>query len=95
MCAGFLFLMYLSDKLAGHLQYQLWLQILIPEGRGLRIWLLIPFLDLPPIGTTMSDIFANFTLAVSIDSGQGAFGFSNLDFECWLYCYYVCKAQMS
>ena len=43
----------------------------------------------------MSDIFANFTLAVSVDSGQGAFGFTNLDLSTGCIAAYVCKAQMS
>jgi hypothetical protein len=47
------------------------------------------------IGTTMSDIFANFTAAVTLDSSQGAFGFDNIDMSGACVSGLICRAQLS
>ena len=93
--AGFLFLMYLSDKLGGASAISTLVADTDTGGKGIEDLASNPLPGSTPIGTTMSDIFANFTLAVSIDSGQGAFGFSNLDLSTGCIAAYVCKAQMS
>lgn len=93
--AGFLFLMYLSDKLGGASAISALVADTDTGGKGIEDLASNPLPGSTPIGTTMSDIFANFTLAVSVDSGQGAFGFSNLDLSTGCIAAYVCKAQMS
>ena len=93
--AGFLFLMYLSDKLGGASAISTLVADTDTGGKGIEDLASNPPPGSTPIGTTMSDIFANFTLAVSVDSGQGAFGFSNLDLSSGCIAAYICKAQMS
>ncbi|MGB1435997.1 MAG: PKD domain-containing protein [Candidatus Thalassarchaeaceae archaeon] len=93
--AGFLFLMYISDKLGGGQAIQRLVADTAVGGTSIENLAINPEPGSTPIGTTMNDIFANFSAAVSLDSPQGAFGFSNLDLtsECGLE--EICKAQLS
>lgn len=93
--AGFLFMMYLSDKLGGASSISSLVANTDTGGSAIEYLASNPPPGSTPIGTTMSDIFANFTLAVSIDSDQGAFGFSNLDLSAGCISAFICKAQMS
>ena len=93
--AGFLFLMYISDKLGGGQAIQRLVADTAVGGTSIENLAINPEPGSTSIGTTMNDIFANFSAAVSLDSPQGAFGFSNLDLtsECGLEG--ICKAQLS
>lgn len=93
--AGFLFLMYIADKLGGGDAIQRLVADTAVGGVSIENLAINPEPGSTPIGTSMNDIFANFSAAVSLDSPQGVFGFSNLDLtsECGLES--ICKAQLS
>ena len=93
--AGFMFMMYLADKLGGGAAIQRLVADTATGGAAIENLAQNPEPGSTPIGTTMSEIFANFSAAVSIDSAQGAFGFSNLDLTSGCIAAYICKAQMS
>ena len=93
--AGFMFLMYLADKLGGGAAIQRLVADTATGGAAIENLAQNPETGATAIGTTMSEIYANFSAAVSLDSAQGAFGFSNLDLTSGCIAAYVCKAQMS
>ena len=93
--AGFMFIMYLADKLGGGAAIQRLVADTATGGAGIENLAQNPEPGSTPIGTTMSEIFANFSAAVALDSAQGAFGFSNLDLSAGCIAAYICKAQMS
>jgi len=93
--AGFMFLMYLADKLGGGAAIQRLVADTATGGAAIENLARNPETGATAIGTTMSEIFANFSAAVSLDSAQGAFGFSNLDLTSGCIAAYICKAQMS
>ena len=93
--AGFMFLMYLADKLGGGAAIQRLVADTATGGVGIENLAQNPETGATSIGTTMSEIFANFSAAVSLDSAQGAFGFTNLDLTSGCIAAYICKAQMS
>ncbi len=93
--AGFMFMMYLADKLGGGSAIRSLVADTATGGAGIENLANNPEPGFTSIGTTMSDIFANFTMAVSIDSAQGAFGFSNLDLTAGCIAASICRVQMS
>ncbi|MFL2532993.1 MAG: hypothetical protein CND01_02975 [Marine Group II euryarchaeote MED-G34] len=93
--AGFMFLMYLADKLGGGAAIQRLVADTATGGAGIENLAQNPETGATYIGTTMSEIFANFSAAVALDSAQGAFGFTNLDLTSGCIAAYICKAQMS
>ena len=93
--AGFMCLMYLADKLGGGAAIQRLVADTATGGAAVENLAQNPETGATAIGTTMSEIFANFSAAVSLDSAQGAFGFSNLDLTSGCIAAYICKAQMS
>ena len=93
--AGFMFMMYLADKLGGGVAIQRLVADTTTGGASIENLAQNPEPGSTPIGTTMSEIFANFSIAVALDSAQGAFGFSNLDLTSGCIAAYICKAQMS
>ncbi len=93
--AGFMFMMYLADKLGGGIAIQRLVADTTTGGASIENLAQNPEPGSTPIGTTMSEIFANFSIAVALDSAQGAFGFSNLDLTSGCIAAYICKAQMS
>ena len=93
--AGFMFMMYLADKLGGGAAIQRLVADTATGGASIENLAQNPEPGSTPIGSTMSDIFANFSAAVALDSPQGAFGFSNLDLTSGCIAAYICKAQMS
>ena len=93
--AGFMFLMYLADKLGGGNAIQSLVADTSTGGAGIENLAANPQPGSTSIGTTMSQIYANFSAAVTLDSAQGAFGFSNLDLSEACTAAYVCKVQKS
>lgn len=93
--AGFLFLMYISDKLGGGEAIQRLVADTAVGGSSIENLAINPEPGSTAIGTTMNDIFANFSAAVSLDSPQGVFGFSNLDLTSECNTGTICKAQLS
>ena len=92
--AGFMFMMYLADKLGGGAAIRNLVADTATGGTGIENLANNPEPGSTSIGTTMSDIFANFSMAVSIDSAQGAFGFSNLDLTAGCIAASICRVQM-
>lgn len=93
--AGFMFMMYLADKLGGGAAIASLIADTATGGAGIVNLAANPQPGSISIGTTMSEIFANFSVAVTLDSAQGAFGFSNLDLASSCTASQVCKVQMS
>ena len=77
--ASFLFLAYLADKLGGPTSMRELISDNSLGGNGIENLANNPGPGSTPIGSTMSEIFANFSAAVTLDSAQGAFGFSDVD----------------
>ena len=77
--SSFLFLSYLADKLGGAPSIRQLVSDGNLGGNGIENLARNPGPGSTPIGTTMSEMFANFSAAVTLDSSQGAFGFSNLE----------------
>ena len=77
--SSFLFLAYLADKLGGPAGMRQLVSNPSLGGNGVESLARNPGPGSTPVGTSMSEIFANFSAAVTLDSAQGAFGFSNLD----------------
>jgi len=78
--AGFLFMTYLEDKLGGPSSISSLIADGSLGGSGIENLARNPGPGSTPIGKTMSEIFANFSAAITLDSSQGAFGFSDIDF---------------
>ena len=93
--AGFMFLMYLADKLGGGNAISNLVADTATGGAGIENLAANPQPGSVSIGTTMSEIYANFSAAVTLDSPQGAFGFSNLDLSEACTSAFICKAQKS
>ena len=93
--AGFMFLMYLADKLGGGSAIQSLVADTATGGTGIENLAANPQPGSISIGTTMSQIYANFSAAVTLDSAQGAFGFSNLDLSEACTAAFICKVQKS
>ena len=79
MGSSFLFLSYLADKLGGGPGIQQLISNPSLGGNGIENLARNPGPGSTPVGLTMSEIFANFSAAVMLDSDQGAFGFSEID----------------
>ncbi len=77
--ASFLFLAYLEDKLGGSTAIRQLVSNPSLGGSGIESLARNPGPGSTPIGSSMSEIFANFSAAITLDSAQGAFGFSDLD----------------
>ena len=77
--AGFIFTMYLADHLGGGPAIRQLVQDSATGGLGVENLALSPVSGQSgKIGRTMGEIFANFSIAATIDSDQGIYGFSNL-----------------
>ena len=79
--SSFLFLSYLNEKLGGAPSIRELVSDITTGGSGIENLAKSPGPGSTPIGETMSEIFANFSAAVTLDSQQGAFGFENIDLE--------------
>ena len=76
---GFIFMLYLADHLGGGPAIR---NLVADQSTGEAG--IVNLARSPPggsagvIGTTFDDIFTNFTIAATLDSGQGVYGLSNL-----------------
>ena len=93
--AGFLFMVYLADKLGGAPSIRSLTADTAIGGTGIENLARNPGPGSTLIGRTMSEIFANFSAAVTLDSSQGAYGFSDLEMSDECASGYVCKAKSS
>tara|TARA_B100000131_G_scaffold94761_1_gene91694 strand:+ start:3133 stop:7341 length:4209 start_codon:yes stop_codon:yes gene_type:complete len=91
--SGFLFMLFLEDKLGGPQAIRSLVSDSALGGKGVENLARSPGSGSTPIGITMGDIFANFSAAVTLDSPQGAFGFSNLDLKEDCSAGGICKAS--
>ena len=77
--AGFLMMLYVVDTMGGSNAFQRLIADSAKGGQGIVNLALAPEPGATPVGTTFSDIFANFSAAATLDSNQLGLGFSNLD----------------
>ncbi len=92
--AGFLMMLYVVDTMGGPNAFQRLIADTSRGAQGIVNLALSPEPGSTPVGTTFSDIFANFSAAVTLDSNQLGLGFTNLDlaFGCTTT---VCRVQYS
>ena len=94
--AGFLFMLYLADKLGGGQAIQSLVSDTATGGASIENLARNPVPGSPAnIGTTMDEIFANFTAAAVLDSQQGRYGFSNIDMGGTCGGSSFCKLQLT
>jgi len=94
--AGFLFMLYLADKLGGGAA----IQQLVADSRTGAAGITALATSLGPgsnqIGTTFTDIFANFTAAATLDDvSQSEFGLTNIDMGNSCSGSQFCKLQLT
>ena len=78
--AGFMFMLFLADNLGGGSAIRQLVGDTLTGGSGIVDLAQTLGPSGTPIGTTMSDIFANFTASVTLDHGtQAEFGLDNID----------------
>ena len=92
--AGFMMMMYLVDQLGGGPAMRQLVQDSSTGGVGVRNLAIAP----PngqggKIGSNMNDVFANFSIAATLDSDQGIYGYANLDLRDTCSGAVFCKAQ--
>ena len=92
--AGFLMMLYVVDTMGGSNAFQRLISDSAKGSQGIVNLALSPEPGATPVGTTFSDIFANFSAAATLDSNQLGLGFSNLDlaFGCSST---ICRIQYS
>ena len=93
--ASFLFMLYLADKLGGAPSIRSLVADTSVGGVGIENLARNPGTGSTLIGETMSEIFANFSAAVTLDSSQEPFGFSNLELVDDCSSGGICKARDS
>lgn len=92
--AGYLFTMYLAEHLGGGPAVRQLVQDSATGGRGVENLLLSPQAgQVGLLGRTMNEAFANFSIAVTLDSDQGIYGFPNLDLNPVCTGGAFCRAQ--
>ena len=78
--AGYMFTMYLAEHLGGGPAVRQLVQDSATGGRGVENLALSPQAgQVGLLGRTMNEIFANFSIAATLDSDQGIYGFPNLN----------------
>ena len=78
--AGFMFMLFLADNLGGGSAIRQLVGDTLTGGAGIVDLAQTLGPSGTPIGTTMTDIFANFTASVTLDHGtQAEFGLDNID----------------
>jgi len=91
---GFMFTLYLADKLGGAQAVRNLVTDSATGGAGVVNLARSPVSGNPgKIGRTMSDIFANFSIAATLDSDQGIYGYSNIVMTQACGSSNVCKIQ--
>jgi PKD repeat protein len=92
--AGYLFTMYLAEHLGGGPAVRQLVQDSATGGRGVENLALSPQSgQVGLLGRTMNQIFANFSIAVTLDSDQGIYGYPNLDLNPVCTGGAFCRAQ--
>ena len=92
--AGFMLMMYLVDHLGGGPAMRQLVQDSATGGAGISKLAAAPANgNAGVIGRTMEEVFANFSVAVTLDSDQGVFGYSNLDLNPACSSGGFCRAQ--
>jgi len=92
--AGFMFVLYLADQLGGAQAIRNLVADSATGGAGVVNLARAPVSGNPgKIGRTMPDIFANFSIAATLDSDQGIYGYSNIDMTQTCGSSNVCKIQ--
>ena len=78
--AGYMFTMYLAEHLGGGPAVRQLVQDTATGGLGVENLALSPQAgQVGLLGRTMGEIFANFSIAATLDSDQGIYGYPNLD----------------
>ena len=92
--AGYMFTMYLAEHLGGGPAVRQLVQDSATGGRGVENLALSPQSgQVGLLGRTMNEIFANFSVAVTLDSDQGIYGYPNLDLNPICTSGAFCRAQ--
>jgi len=92
--AGYMFTMYLAEHLGGGPAVRQLVQDSATGGQGVENLALSPQSGpVGAVGTTMSQIFANFSIAATLDSDQGIYGYPNLDLNAICSGGLFCRAQ--
>ena len=94
--AGFMFMLFLADNLGGGSAIRQLVADTLTGGVGIVDLAQTLGPSGTPIGTTMSDIFANFTASVTLDHGtQAEFGLDNIDMYETCGNNQFCRIQLS
>ncbi|MDP6324115.1 MAG: PKD domain-containing protein [Candidatus Thalassarchaeaceae archaeon] len=94
--AGFMFMLFLADNLGGGSAIRQLVTDTLTGGQGIVDLAQTLGPGATPIGTTMSDIFANFTASVTLDHGtQAEFGLDNIDMYETCGSNQFCRLQLS
>jgi len=94
--AGFMFMLFLADNLGGGSAIRQLVTDTQTGGQGIVDLAQTLGPSGTPIGTTMSDIFANFTASVTLDHGtQAEFGLDNIDMYETCNNSQFCRIQLS
>ena len=92
--AGYMFTMYLAEHLGGGPAVRQLVQDSATGGRGVENLLLSPQSgQVGLLGRTMNEAFANFSIAATLDSDQGIYGYPNLDLNPVCTGGAFCRAQ--
>ena len=92
--SAFLFFAYIEEKLGGAPGIRSLVMDTSIGGQGIVNLANNPQAGSTLIGSTMSEIFANFSIAVTLDSSQGSYGYSQLDFSENCLGDNICKAEI-
>ncbi|MBL6743316.1 MAG: PKD domain-containing protein [Candidatus Poseidonia sp.] len=92
--AGYMFTMYLAEHLGGGPAVRQLVQDSATGGKGVENLALSPQAgQVGLLGRTMGEIFANFSIAATLDSDQGIYGYPNLDLNAVCTGGAFCRAQ--
>ena len=93
---GFMFMLFLADNLGGGSAIRQLVADTLTGGQGIIDLAQTLGPGSTPIGSTMSDIFANFTASVTLDHGtQAEFGLDNIDMYQTCTSNQFCRIQLS
>ena len=92
--SAFLFFAYIEEKLGGAAAIRSLVMDTAIGGQGIENLANNPRAGSTLIGSNMNEIFANFSIAVTLDSSQGSYGFSHLDFSDNCLGENICRAEI-
>ena len=94
--AGFMFMLFLADNLGGGSAIRQLVTDTLTGGSGIEDLAQTLGPSGTPIGTTMTDIFANFTASITLDHAtQAEFGLNNIDMYETCGGNQFCRLQLS